>query len=248
MSNSLYNPFSPMRHINPRSSGLIVFGGGGGGETKTVESIPSWYRPYVEGAASSAMEAFKGGELSKVAGLNTEQEAALKGLSGAAGRAEDTYSDALGATGVLSDAATGQGIYGAGATQGLKDAAIRDSQKAFAPVGAQLASSNQIGGARAGILANDRDAGLAAQLAGIDYKDLEARRGLSTSAAQNIIGNTGTMNTAGAAGANFLGEAGGMRQEQEQREMDAGYQGLQRLGGLLSGAPQPSQQAVSGGK
>jgi len=221
---------------------------GGGGETKTVESIPEWYKPYVKEAAGGAMDAYRKGDLSKVAGLNRDQEDALAGLTGAADRAETTYGGAVEATGVLADAAAGKGIYGAGATQGLKDAAIRDSQQAYAPVGSQLASQNQIGGARAGILANDRDAGLAAQLAGIDYQDLEARRGLSTGAANSIIGNTGTMNTAGAAGANLRGEAGGMRQDQEQREMDAGYQGLQRLGGLLSGAPQPSQQAVSGGK
>lgn len=28
MSHSLYNPFMPSRHLNPRASGLIVFGGG----------------------------------------------------------------------------------------------------------------------------------------------------------------------------------------------------------------------------
>ena len=248
MSNSLYNPFSPMRYLHPRSSGLMTFGGGGGGDTKTVESIPDWYKPYVQKAAGSAVSAYDSGDLSKVASLNPDQEAALKGLGTAAERAEETYGGAVDATGVLSDAATGQGIYGAGATQGLKDEAIRQSQAAFAPVGAQLASSNQVGGARAGILAADRDAALAGQLADIDYKDLADRRQLSTGAAQNIVGNTGTMATAGGAGANFLGEAGGMRQEQTQREMDAGYQGLQRLGGLLSGTPQPSQQAVSGGK
>jgi hypothetical protein len=33
MSYSLYNPFMPTRHLNPRASGLIVFGGGGGGGT-----------------------------------------------------------------------------------------------------------------------------------------------------------------------------------------------------------------------
>jgi len=34
MSQSLYhNPFMPTRHLNPRASGLIVFGGGGGGGT-----------------------------------------------------------------------------------------------------------------------------------------------------------------------------------------------------------------------
>jgi hypothetical protein len=249
MSNSIYNPFSPLRYIHPRASGLMAFKGGGGDAPQTVESIPEWYKPFVEKAASGAIGAYESGDLSKVAGLNKEQNDALAGLTGAANRAETNYAGAVDATGVLSDAATGQGIYGAGATQGLKNKAIRDSQRAYAPMGDQIASSNSVGGARSNILANDRDAGLAAELAGIDYQDLEARRSMSTGAANQIIGNTDMMNTAGSAGSNILGEVGGMKQDQSQREMDANYQGLQRLGGLLSGAPQPSQQAVaSGGK
>jgi len=31
MSHSLYNLFMPSRHLNPRASGLIVFGGGAEG-------------------------------------------------------------------------------------------------------------------------------------------------------------------------------------------------------------------------
>jgi hypothetical protein len=237
------NPFMPS--VSPYGLGIVYKGGSA---PQVVESIPSWYRPYIENAAGEATAAFDAGELSNVAGLNPNQEEALDKMVGAAGEADKIYEGATEATGVLSDAAQGVGIYGGGATQGLKDAAIRDSQAAFAPMGAQLASSGQVGGARAGLLAGERDANLAAELAGIDYQDLADRRGLSTSAAQQIVGNTSTMAGAAGAGANLLGEAGGMQQEQEQKEMDATYQGLDRLTSLLSGAPQPGQQAVSGGK
>jgi hypothetical protein len=237
------NPFMPS--VSPYGLGIVYKGGG---PAQTVDTIPDWYRPYIEKAAQEAGKAFDSGELSKVAGLNPKQTEALDRLGGAADRAEEAYAGATEATGVLSDVAQGRGIYGGGATQGLKDAAIRDSQAAFAPMGAQLASSGQVGGARAGLLAGERDANLASQLAGLDYQDLENRRGMSASAAQQIVGNTGAMAEAGAAGSRLLGEAGGMEQEQTQKEMDAGYQGLQRMAGLLSGAPQPGQQAVSGGK
>ena len=40
MSQSLYhNPFMPTRHLNPRASGLIVFGGGGGGTPAPVTPV-----------------------------------------------------------------------------------------------------------------------------------------------------------------------------------------------------------------
>jgi hypothetical protein len=237
------NPFMPA--VTPRGLGIVSKGGGGG---DTIESIPDWYKPYITNAAGSATDAFNAGDLGMVAGLNQQQKEGINALTGAAGESMNQYNSANKATDVLKQAAAGEGIYGAGATQGLKNSAIRDAQKAFAPMGASLASSGQIGGARAGLLAGERDANLASALAGIDYQDLSDRRGLTTGAAQQIIGNTGAMQQAAGAGANYQGQAGQMLQEQSQRELDATYQGLQRLGSLLSGAPVPSQTQKSGGK
>jgi hypothetical protein len=236
------NPFMPA--VTPRGLGIVSKGGDG----DTIESIPDWYKPYIEKAAGQAGAAYDSGALGTVAGLNTQQQQGIDALSGAANEAMGQYTSANEATDVLKKAAAGEGIYGAGATQGLKNSAIRDAQKAFAPMGASLASSGQIGGARAGLLAGERDANLASALAGIDYQDLSDRRGLTTGAAQQIIGNTGAMQQAAGAGANYQGQAGQMLQEQSQRELDATYQGLQRLGSLLSGAPVPSQTQKSGGK
>jgi hypothetical protein len=236
------NPFMPS--VTPRGLGIVSKGGDG----DTIESIPDWYKPYIEKAAGQAGAAYDSGALGTVAGLNTQQQQGIDALSGAANEAMGQYTSANEATDVLKKAAAGEGIYGAGATQGLKNSAIRDAQKAFAPMGASLASSGQIGGARAGLLAGERDANLASALAGIDYQDLSDRRGLTTGAAQQIIGNTGAMQQAAGAGANYQGQAGQMLQEQSQRELDATYQGLQRLGSLLSGAPVPSQTQKSGGK
>jgi len=233
-----------MPAVTPRGLGIVSKGGG----SDTIESIPDWYRPYIQKAAGQAGAAYDAGALGMVAGLNEQQQQGIDALSGAANEAMGQYTSANEATDVLKQAAAGEGIYGEGATQGLKDSAIRDAQKAFAPMGASLATSGQIGGARAGLLAGERDANLASALAGIDYQDLSDRRGLTTGAAQQIIGNTGAMQQAAGAGANYQGQAGQMLQEQSQRELDATYQGLQRLGSLLSGSPVPSQVQKSGGK
>jgi hypothetical protein len=237
------NPFMPA--VTPRGLGIVSKGGGGG---DTIESIPSWYKPYIQKAAGQAGAAFDSGALGTVAGLNEQQQQGIDALSGAANEAINQYTTANEATSILKQAAAGEGIYGEGATQGLKDAAIRDSQAAFAPMGASLATSGQIGGARAGLLAGERDANLASALAGIDYQDLSDRRGLTTGAAQQMIGNTGAMQQAAGAGAGYQGQAGQMLQEQSQRELDATYQGLSRLGSLLSGSPVPSQTQSTGGK
>ena len=237
------NPFMPA--VSPYGLGIVYKGGG---NTTTIESIPSWYKPYIQKAAGQAGAAFDSGALGTVAGLNEQQQQGIDALSGAANEAINQYTTANEATSILKQAAAGEGIYGEGATQGLKDAAIRDSQAAFAPMGASLATSGQIGGARAGLLAGERDANLASALAGIDYQDLSDRRGLTTGAAQQIIGNTGAMQQAAGAGASYQGQAGQMLQEQDQRELDATYQGLSRLGSLLSGSPVPSQTQATGGK
>ena len=235
-----------MPDLRLRPHGMVFKGGGG--DTETVESIPDWYKPFIEKGANAASDALDAGSLSTVVGLNDNQNKALSGMEGAATRADSNYNTAANATGVLTDAASGKGIYGAGATQGLKDSAIRDAQSAFAPVGSQLAAQGQVGGARAALLGQERDANLTSELASIDYQDLSDRRATGTSAANSIINNTGDMNTAAGAGASILGEAGGIEQEQGQREADATYQGLSRFASLLSGAPQPGQQAVQGGK
>jgi hypothetical protein len=49
MSQSLYhNPFMPTRHLNPRASGLIVFGGGGGGPAPVAPAPVAPVTPYNE--------------------------------------------------------------------------------------------------------------------------------------------------------------------------------------------------------
>jgi len=246
MSNSLYNPFSPMRHIHPRSSGLMTFKGGGGSET--VESIPDWYKPFIEKAAGEASAAYSEGDLSKVAGLNPAQKTGIDALTQAGNLAANQYGAGVEGQDVFKEQATGTGAFSPTSTEALRTKAIRDAQGAFAPIGAQLASSNQIGGARAGLLNQERDANLASALAGIDYEAAQADKASRAAGAQSLLGSSGQLSKQAGDPAGYFGQAGSTLQEQQQRELDASYQGLSRLGSLLSGAPVPQQQQVSGGK
>jgi hypothetical protein len=244
MNNSLYNPFMPDLALRPR--GLVFKGGGGGGET--VQSIPDWYRPFIENAAGQASGAFSAGDLSNVAGLNSMQDTGIDALSQAGNLAANQYSAGVAGQDVFRDQAAGTGAFDPASTEALRTKAIRDAQGAFAPVGAQLASSGQVGGARAALLGQERDANLASSLAGIDYEAQAADRASRSSGASSLLGSSQQLSGQAGDTANYFGQAGGMLQEQQQRELDSGYQGLQRLGGLLSGAPVPTQQQAAGGK
>jgi len=237
-----------MRHLQPRSSGLITFKGGGGGTVETVESIPAWYRPFIEEAAGQASAAYTGGDLSKVAGLNPAQKTGIDALTQAGNLAANQYGTGVAGQDVFMEQAQGTGAFSPTSTEALRTKAIRDAQGAFAPVGAQLASSGQIGGARAGILNQERDANLASALAGIDYEAQQADRASRAQGAQSLLGSSDQLSKQAGDAAGYLGQAGSTLQEQQQRELDAGYQGLSRLGGLLSGAPVPQQQQKAGGK
>ncbi|MDC6464983.1 hypothetical protein PQZ39_00975 [bacterium] len=247
MSNSLYNPFSPMRHLHPRSSGLMTFKGGGGNPT-TVETIPDWYRPYIEKAAGSAVSTYDAGNLSRVEGMNENQLGAISSLEGAAKKAGDQYTIGGTSQQVMQDQALGQGAFSPASTEALRTKAIRDAQGAFADTGAQLASSGQVGGARAALLGQERDANLSGALAQIDYDAQAADRASRAQGAGNLLSSTTGMSDLAGKASDYLGSAGSTEQEQAQREADADYQGLSRLASLLSGTPQPGQQAVQGGK
>ena len=61
------NPFMPA--VSPYGLGIVYKGGG---NTTTIESIPSWYKPYIQKAAGQAGAAFDSGALGTVAGLNEQ--------------------------------------------------------------------------------------------------------------------------------------------------------------------------------
>ncbi len=248
---NMLKEFGPLRWTRPFHA-HVNWKGGGGGSNETIESIPDWYKPYVTKAAGEATSAFDRGDLSKVVGFTGDQLSGMEGMRNAADMQQDIYNTGSFGQNQLSEIAAGNEIVPAstGATNALKSGAIADAQRAWAPAGSSLAAKGQVGGARAGFMANDRDAQLANQLAGIDYQDLNARRSAAATASQGLVGNVGSLQTGATTGSGTMMELGATQQDQSQREQDSAYQGLSRLGGLLSGAPVPgqTQKQQSGGK
>ena len=224
-------------------------GGGGGG---TIESIPDWYKPYIETAAGDAVGAYKTGKLGQVADFNPLQEQAIEADVRAANVAHGNYRGAADAAGRTAYAAqTGEAAINpySRATEGLKAKAAHDAQRAWTPTGDNLAARGGVGGIRGQLLQGERDAALGRQFAELDYGDYQKRQDRALNAAQQTISNVGQLNQLASQPGALLGQAGAAVQQQQQARTDSPFAALQQLGGLLSGAPVPTQaQRAGGGK
>ena len=134
-----------------------------------------------------------------------------------------------------------------GDTAAIEGAAVRAAQQAWAPQRAAFAQTGNIGGGRQQIARGERDAALSAALADIKYKDFANRRAEALGSAQAAIGVGGDVQRQLVAPGQTQAGVGSQIQEQTQREADAAFQGLQRLGALYSGQPIPGQNVASTG-
>ena len=190
-------------------------GGGSKPQTSTTTSgTPDWSRPYIESAAKDAQALYKSGQLDQVAGSNADQMAAANGI-----RANTTAANAT-----FNQAQQGQGIFGAdayGQVAGQMQPMI-DNQITQA-LGSQQGSFSQtgnLGGARA----QAASAGAAGQIASqMSTAEVQAQR-------NNAFGGAG----AGLNAYNNLAQSGQAQQDQRQAELDARYQGIQRMFGLVN--------------
>lgn len=228
---------------------------GGGGSSTTVSTIPEWMRPYLESGLKDAKSAKDSGELSHVEGFTPEQIEAQKRATAAAGTQDELAKRGTGALDTLETAQkTGFGVDPATLAanpqlQALKQAQIRDAQKAMQPGLAKEAALGHVGGSRAGIQAGEREASLAASLAKTDMDALTEASRTATGAAGAEITGTSALQKEATAGADTLQGVGTSIQKQRQAEADAVYQGLGRYSSLIQGTPwQSQQQSSQGGK
>jgi len=225
----------------------------GGGSTTVQESgIPKEFRPYIERGLSDAEQARQAGNLSFVAGLTPAQREAQEmqmnlGRETLPGIAEQSQA----ARGVLGEASRGEGIFGTEGYQTVSEqmkpqlqqlaAMTRGAGQSEAAIGGGLGSARQ----QAMIEGNVLDKSLAATAS-----ELAAQRTGRTGAAQNVITTGSDVGAQSGMGAAAIERVGTAQQQQEQREGDTEYQGLQRFFGLL-GSPAVGQETTttkSGGK
>ena len=225
--------------------------GGGGGQSETHSTIPTWMRPYLESGLQRAQSAEASGALSRVAGATADTKLGQDVARSAAGAQQGVAGNTLGALGQLSKVAAGEEIVpsSTGATNAIKQATIREAQKGLQPTIANRAKANAVGGGRQILGDMEAENDLNAKLAGIDYQDLQARRQAATGAASAAISGGAAAQDQLVEAANTLKGVGTDIQKQNQAEADAEFQGLSRYASLVSGTPwQSEQQKQQGGK
>ena len=228
-----------------------VANGGGGGGTSTSSNIDPEFKPYLLEAGKRVLGDLRTGQYGHVQRLTPEQVEGLERIKGAAPAQEEAYAKGAAGRDVLGAAAAGETVvaYETPATRAIKDKAIRESRRAFSPLGDRIATVGATGGARERIIRGERDAALAASLADIDYRDLQRREQQALGAAEGVIRSTAPLQAAAAQPGRTVSEAGVPLQEQGQRIGDRPYQESSRGISLLSGVPVPTQSTVSkGGK
>lgn len=206
---------------------------GGGGRTQTSESgVPDWARPYIEDAAKEAQELRKTGQLSQVAGLSDDQKLAqglIRDQAATAGELPGYATDAF------KGAAEGTGIFGTGAygdvSRELKPEIDRQIQGALGTQRGEFANAGVLGGARAQAASAGAAGNIASQLAA---QEVAARRQGALQGAQAGVGATGQAFSQQAAANQALVRSGTEQQQQQQNELDAAYQGVQRFFGLVN--------------
>ena len=205
--------------------------GGGGNKTSTTDSgVPDWARPYLESAAQDATGLYGAGALDNVAGTNVDQSTAFGGIRANTADANTTFNEAQ----------RGQGIFGAnayGQVAGQLQPQIDDQvTRALGAQEGAFSQTGNLGGARA----QAASAGAAGQIASdMAASEVNAQRGAAMQGAD-----------AGLSAYNTLIASGQAQQDQTQAEMDAQYQGIQRLFGLINPGTVGSTQTTttSGGK
>jgi len=219
----LYHPFN--QYMKPVVEHMNWKGGG----AETVETLPDWMKPYIEGGMSSVQDAFNSGDLSQVAGLTNEQNAGFDALTGGAAMQDKMAGLAAGIA----------GGGGATDTEALKNAAAYRAQVGRKGEGATMGTLSNVGGGRDGVRDSVFDAEMAAQFAGIDYDAMRGDQARQDAARQEAM-------TGATAGGTTLAEVGGLKQEQQQSELDANYQGLERMAALFGIGNNANQQATGG--
>jgi len=223
---------------------FITMHKGGGGGTTTVQQVPDWARPYIEGAMGQATEQYTAGNFSKVAGTNPLLDKAF-------GQGADLVSTAAeGGVNALRDstlrlkqlAEQGSGFTGG---ETLKEGAVTRAGAKLADISNQFGNAGTLGSARQAIANEAVKTNLAATFANID-KDIAEKNAAIKMQAESGISNASNVGYNLASGnVNTLAALGGQERSIEQQQLDAPYQAVSRFASTVYGSP-AKQSAVAG--
>lgn len=222
------------------------YGGGGGGQPSTTETIPEWARPAIQRVQGQTEELYNTGQLDNVAGVSELQQKAFTegagGVSNATQLGLNTIRD-------QNTRLTGMATAPSAATLAAqKEAIVQGAQQKVAGLNTGFGGAGTLGSARQAVMQGAQNAGTTAELAKVDadYEDKMFKNRMSAEEAL-LKGATTGSNIAGS-GASSLANLGGQQRTIEQQQADAPYQALQRYASTIYGNPARQQANPSGGK
>jgi len=214
----------------------------GGGNT--VQSIPDWARPYIEGVAQTTQGAYSTGQLARTAGTNPLLDAAFgSGSRAIADTTNRSIGQSAGATGRLTQMAQ-EGAYDPAA---LKDKAILEAGMRTAELGKAYGSRGTLGSARMAVEKGAQDAATSAQFATIDKDMASENFQQKMQAEQAALGAAGAGQQAATGAAQAFSNLGDQARRISQEQLDTPWTAIQRYASTIYGNPARQQQA-SGGK
>ena len=197
---------------------------GGRGRVQTVESIPSWARPYLERVGQEAQAQYKAGNLGRVAGTNTNLQQAF-GMGSTIKELGEEAADRLGSQqGRLAELAS------TGGRDALMESAAYAAKKGASEMGKQYGAAGTLGSARQAVQQGAMEAELTdkASQAAIQNK-LAAENALQSSVGAGTNLASGT--------ASSLAQLGSTERDISQQSLDANWQALQRYASTIYGNP-----------
>lgn len=210
----------------------------------TVQSIPDWARPYIEGVAQTTQRAYNTGQLARTAGTNPLLDAAFgSGSRAVADTTNRSIQQSAGATGRLTQMAQ-QGAYDPAA---LKDKAILEARVRTAELGKAYGDRGTLGSARMAVERGAQDAATSAQFATIDKELASENFQQKVQAEQAALQAAGAGQQSATGAVQAYSNLGDQARRISQEQLDTPWTAIQRYASTIYGNPARQQQA-SGGK
>jgi hypothetical protein len=211
------------------------FGGGGGGKTETVETIPVEFRPYLHDVANLAKTNLQSGALSRVAGASDIQQQAFgmsPNIGGIAAVNESLMRESQERM---------RGLAKTGGRDALMESAAYNAAKQRAGMDREAGAAGTLGSARAGLAQAAMEAELADKATQQSIENrMKAEQGIGAAADLSQRSVTGA--------ASSLAQLGDIQRGVEQQGLDADWQAQQRFASTIFGNPIRQQAVQTGGK
>ena len=240
--------------LNKKLNNHVCYKGGGGGTTTTTPQIAEEFKPF-----ASAFGGKLTTDMDKFGQVGDESQNLLEARKQALGMTDTLSAAGADTLAAQRQAATGTGMFAPADIKGADLSGVAKEMARQAGIGEAQAkvgdmASGTMGSARQRIAADERDAALRGQLAGLGLQDfqrveqakqadLAARRGAS----QQAVQQGGIAQKAAMGGVDVMRGVGTEETKRGQFEADAFARGMQQIGSIFSGIPQGSTSVQSGG-